>query len=587
MASLLLSSGFGWFAVPAFTFAQDPPSIEERLSDPVYMAWVAEPSVAACIQCHVDGPGLAVLASGNLTPFSRRQEMDAWISHDKHSIARRRVEPFLQKQQESELIALMDLLDRRADNIVQQYAARGIRLDRSMIGLREVPREWIGMSNVLSRRICDKLWGEGSVETEAGYDLFRRQCLSCHGAVASDARHSPKDDDSDATSPAGRAKTIGIDCVYCHQEGGKAWQKAHFDAESWRLKSPEAKREQGMRDLVDIKNQASLCMDCHVGNRDKDMFVTHQMYAAGHPPLPSNELETFSREMPQHWQSPSELYENLKGFAGRDQYFETNYPEVTAPAGVTAEETFWNTRKLFLGALVARRKVVDLYRQTAASGDWGQYALYDCAACHHDLRSESQRQRRYLTSDTFQVPGRPRPPEWSTVLLDVAYRLSSNRKLYDRVCRLDSQFARCFDAKPFGAPEEAQRRADDLVRALDEVIAAVEKRPFGDPFVRSVMRELGKTDPSKIVAYDAARQLVWAIEVIAEELQTKSEGLPEPVQEAVMQLKDPKSSGLSLDLPAGRGQFIFPDYLSADFERRANFSPEPLVPHLQAIAEGI
>ncbi len=39
--------------------------------------------------------------------------------------------------------------------------------------------------------------------------------------------------------------------------------------------------------------------------------MTHEMYAAGHPPLPSVELQTFCEEMPQHWQTPRELYDSL------------------------------------------------------------------------------------------------------------------------------------------------------------------------------------------------------------------------------------------------------------------------------------
>src|SRR5205085_7444380 len=49
-------------------------------------------------------------------------------------------------------------------------------------------------------------------------------------------------------------------------------------------------------------NRAALCASCHVGNAAEGKFVTHAMYAAGHPLLPSLEVATFSDEMPRHWQ---------------------------------------------------------------------------------------------------------------------------------------------------------------------------------------------------------------------------------------------------------------------------------------------
>ena len=35
-------------------------------------------------------------------------------------------------------------------------------------------------------------------------------------------------------------------------------------------------------------------------------MVTHEMYAAGHPPLPGFEIATFCSQMPPHWESAAE-----------------------------------------------------------------------------------------------------------------------------------------------------------------------------------------------------------------------------------------------------------------------------------------
>ena len=40
-------------------------------------------------------------------------------------------------------------------------------------------------------------------------------------------------------------------------------------------------------------SRAKLCSACHVGNVEDGKLVTHEMYAAGHPPLPGIEIVAF------------------------------------------------------------------------------------------------------------------------------------------------------------------------------------------------------------------------------------------------------------------------------------------------------
>ena len=42
--------------------------------------------------------------------------------------------------------------------------------------------------------------------------------------------------------------------------------------------------------------RAERCTSCHVGSESEGRFVTHEMYAAGHPPLPPVEVMAFSRD---------------------------------------------------------------------------------------------------------------------------------------------------------------------------------------------------------------------------------------------------------------------------------------------------
>src|SRR5947209_9038065 len=75
------------------------------------------------------------------------------------------------------------------------------------------------------------------------------------------------------------------------------------DRDKWRGVASQAKEEQyRMADPCDPRKRSKTCASCHVGNSDEGKVVTHAMYAAGHPPLPSLEIATFSDEMPRHWQ---------------------------------------------------------------------------------------------------------------------------------------------------------------------------------------------------------------------------------------------------------------------------------------------
>ena len=564
-------------------------SIEERLSDPVYMTWVDQPEVGACLQCHLKGPGLGVFAPSRseLTTFSRRQEMEAWISLDKHTIARQRVEPFDLKQQETQLIKLFDNLERRAKDVIANNNDPNTFIDVSKISLTEIPEGWLGRSQILSRRICDKLWGEGHVGTDDGYRDFVSNCLTCHGGIQPNATNvvdlaadrspsmTPPADGSAARSTT--SEPIGIDYLYCHQNDAEnpTWIQDHYpfqsngqvDVEKWRLLSPEEKSAAGMTDLANTATQASMCLDCHVGNHSKGMFVTHAMYAAGHPPLPPVDVQTFCDAMPQHWQTPGQLYANLADDPSRDPYFKTNYPGLTDDT--SGDQIFWQTRKVLLGALQARRASLRLYADAAAGDHWGDYAMYDCASCHHELRRDSLRQQQYLTSANSLTPGRPRPPQWPDVLLPIIYDLAGP-KMSEKAYSLEQGWMQSFDRTPFGVRDEVKINATELNQLIDSITDTVSRRPITQDTATTVLRRLVQTPPERIVSYDAARQLAWTISAIADEVEThRGTAWPTATGQVLTQLADPEITGLDLSLPAGRLQTIYPDYLKGQLRRQA------------------
>ncbi len=565
------------------------PTVEERLSDPVYVSWGAQEKVSKCVDCHYNGPNLLQVVSqqSNLTAFSRREELEEWLTKDKHTIARRRVEPFAESSTKAELDALIVKLDALARTSAEALRERGFRVDLSQVGLTEFPKQWIGQSNFLSRRICDKLWGDGHVETERGYQDFRDNCLTCHGGY--------KDGDSGFDLADKGDAQLGIDCLYCHQQSEGSWVADHTDPQQWRLKAPAEKTTAGMRNLVQTSVQADLCFDCHVGNRSKGMFVNHEMYAAGHPPLPSIELETFCGEMPQHWQTPRQLYKSLEGYPQRDQYFETNYPGVIGQAGV--EETYWKTRKMLIGALAARKKTLDLIIETAQNHSWADYSLYDCAACHHELKSDSKRQQRmnpalfvsYPGKDGRYAgaPGRPRQSEWPDLLLYAGSLFAGNGKavmLGERDLHLR------FSEQPFGDPQRVAQQARELREAIDQAIKVAESKPIREENARKILGVIALVPEEKLLTYDAARQLMWAMHVIKSEMQAA--GAQVEATGNVVRLIDsldppeigPGQTGVDLSLPSGREQFIYPESVSKELPLRAAYDPDVLSTRLQEIA---
>ena len=119
-------------------------------------------------------------------------------------------------------------------------------------------------------------------------------------------------------------------CCACH--GAYAdWVDVHggLQVAKWRRLTRKQKEDwYGMKDLWDPIKRTQLCLSCHVGNVGQQKFVTHEMYAAGHPPLPSIEVATFSEGMPRHWETWKEKAERLTAMK-KDikEYYPTYEPE--------------------------------------------------------------------------------------------------------------------------------------------------------------------------------------------------------------------------------------------------------------------
>ena len=126
-----------------------------------------------------------------------------------------------------------------------------------------------------------------------------QKCLSCHGVYIADK-------DLRARSiEAGFKPEEGVSCVACHG-AFEEWANMHglqLKRREWRkLNREEKEKKYGMVDLWNPERRVQVCASCHVGNVDQSKVITHDMYAAGHPPLPSFEVAAFGERMPRHWE---------------------------------------------------------------------------------------------------------------------------------------------------------------------------------------------------------------------------------------------------------------------------------------------
>ncbi len=88
--------------------------------------------------------------------------------------------------------------------------------------------------------------------------------------------------------------------------------------------------------------------------------------------------------------------------------------------GKSSNENLEQTRMVAISALgvfKASMELIaahaDIHAKNKNADGWPEFAMYDCYACHHDLKSDSWR----LENPSSGVPGRPGARTWSATLL--------------------------------------------------------------------------------------------------------------------------------------------------------------------------
>src|SRR5262249_38461648 len=175
------------------------------------------------------------------------------------------------------------------------------------------------------------------------------------------------------------------------------------------LDGEQKERDFGMTDLWNPVTRAEKCASCHIGNHGEGKVVTHAMYAAGHPPLPSFETATFSDAQPRHWEY---LREKLK--------MPKRAARLKPPPDVRNLE---QTQLVVVSGLVSLRASMKLSADQAEANksepvgaEWPDFARFDCSSCHHELRAEGGASWRQVRRGG-RSPGRPGPLDWPAILI--------------------------------------------------------------------------------------------------------------------------------------------------------------------------
>jgi hypothetical protein len=407
------------------------------------------------------------------------------------------------------------------------------------------------------RQIGKALWGVEDVTK-------RRECLSCHANWV-----------NDAPQPAQINLQEGVACESCHGPA-KDYLSPHVEV-AWRTTSNEKKRELGMVNVRDPQERARQCLSCHIGNAEEGKLLTHDMYAAGHPPLPGIEIETFAHNMPPHWRTLNQKVADLARLSPPKQL-----PDLPKLRELLAqpERELHGVKSVLVGGLMNLREAVHLVgQQSGLQKESGpEFALFDCAMCHHELQTPSWRQARMLSGRL--TPGRPQLHRWPAALVDAALVRAAGRDAAE-LKMLREQFAgkqgalqAIFNKSPFGVGRggDIANASQGLVEWLDTLVERVSTAGYDRSASEAVLIDLCRSaQKSEYLDYDSARQVAWALRTISQELK------PSPGNStAVTQVLAEMTAALRLDLPWGQAkQILDPAEQQAAFKAVSNYDPQP------------
>ena len=328
-----------------------------------------------------------------------------------------------------------------------------------------------------------------------------QQCLSCHSGWIKG--HKKPD-----------VYEYGVTCEACHG-AASSWEAPHT-RDTWRLLDPGKKEKD--HNFIDVRNplrRAEQCFSCHIGNEKEGKVVTHEMYAAGHPPLPGIEIENFISEMPSHWRGIREKGE-FRHFEG---YLKANFPGME----YDPLKDLPKTKSVLVGGVMALHESIELLADMSGNESWPELAVFDCTACHHDLRSPAWRQTRGYSG---LIPGRPGTFEWPNALIKVAihHRAGGDpaqfKAEWEAFAEKKAELTAALNAQPFGTSQGLGKAAASILPWLRQLASEISTSSVQKPQAELAMKQILALGPRDYPDYHSARQILWAYRTIRSEVTT-------------------------------------------------------------------
>ena len=326
---------------------------------------------------------------------------------------------------------------------------------------------------------------------------------------------------------------------------------------SWLTSLPSTKLVKGFYDLENSALAARVCLSCHFGNPEESKWITHEMYAAGHPPLPPLDLGKFLDETSnKHWMTLEEKSSRLATLKSpideqleddRVKYLRNHLTTDNPDLKQTIQTHFRKTQQSRIGQWTANLNYHDLLDQQAhAATIWGDYALYDCAGCHQTLYKKIRGTVGSSGRVPGRVPGRPQGPLWTKRLLS-----SPGESQFKQLLTLQDLIEEALNAKPFGDRGKIQSAiegsASDRAKAKFQLIelASQPLDPIGaDEWLRGFLKHRQGMLGNRWVA----NQTYWTLEMYFDDLANVSKAIhPQEVKNQIFQTRFQELKSLAPD----------------------------------------